>query len=152
MSVTLKRNIESYLVAFAAQDNQSILAGGAADGVAQTGNSFDRLSLDSRALSAAMYMTVTTVGVDSGDNVTVAYDVEDSADNSAWANFGPVITTFATPIDTNASFIDANPIDLAGARRYIRVNLTTTLAASATDTADVSLSVVMSGFAELPVT
>ena len=148
MSVSLKRDINAYLHGINALDPRIVTAGGGLDGVAQTGNTINRGDLVQDALSASV-MILMTVNVSGTDTAAVVIDVEDSDDGSAWANFGTAPASVSFAVD--GDHLVQHPLNLAGARQYIRVNATWTMSAGATDTADVGIVLVQSGFPELPV-
>jgi len=149
MSIARSRNVDAYLFGVNALDPRSILAGGGADGVAQTGNTINRGDLVQDALSASVMIPM-TVNVSGSDTAAVVIDVEDSDDGSAWANFGTAPASVSFAVD--GDHLVQHPLNLAGARQYIRVNATFTMSAGATDTAEVAIVLVQSGFPELPVT
>jgi len=149
MSIARSRNVDAYLFGVNALDPRSILAGGGADGVAQTGNTINRGDLVQDALSASVMIPM-TVNVSGSDTAAVVIDVEDSNDGSAWANFGTAPASVSFAVD--GDHLVQHPLNLAGARQYIRVNATFTMSAGATDTAEVAIVLVQSGFPELPVT
>lgn len=149
MSIARSRDVNAYLYGINALDPRTILAGGGADNVAQTGNAINRGDLVQDALSASIMIPM-TVAVSGSDTAAVVIDVEDSDDGSSWANYGtaPASVVF----DVDGDHLVQHPLNLAGARQYIRINATFTMSAGATDTADVAIVLVQSGFPELPVT
>ena len=148
MTIARSRNIDAYLWAINALGPRVVTAGGGLDNVAQTGNTINRGDLVQDALSASICIPM-TVAVSGTDTAAVVIDVEDSDDGSVWANFGTAPASVSFAVD--GEHMVKHPLNMAGMRQYIRINATFTMSAGATDTADVAIVLVQSGFPELPV-
>lgn len=108
------------------------------------GASIDRFAHGDTA-SAVLY---TSVGAVSGSPTTtsVVSKVQDSADDSAWADYEPDGANVATsPAITAASTDDNTAVNLSGARRYVRVVTTVAFTGGTSPAALVAAALVLSG-------
>jgi len=150
--------------------NLSWTAGGASDSATWTGTSIDREgfffggSLPQSADIDVLYSATLA----SGSTLSVQFDVQDSADNSAFSDFATAaVAVFATgpsgggvvngvarmprPTIGNAGGLSGIPgVDLRGARRYVRLLVIPHLSRGGTDTAIIQAVGVFGGFDLLP--
>lgn len=154
MNVAFQRNVGSFIHAVAGLAAQTVTAGGAADGVAQNGVTFDRASLGDHVLSA-LFVLHTELALGASDTATVLIEFEDSADGSTWADYdpGPPDDYAAVTTEANADghAIFTRKIQLGNARQYVRAVATVTLSAGATDTAKIDGVFIVGGSYELPI-
>lgn len=134
-------------------NNAALTAGGAGDNTAVTGHIVDRF--DHNTPQSAVLAIAYSATLGAGETLTVDYTVQhDSADDLGGA------TTFATATDaviatgptgggTVTGVFEVN-LNLQGAQRYIRVNVTPDLSRANTDTAQVSTLWVFGGAERLP--
>ena len=151
MSVSKMRNIGAYLHAVAALASNSVLAGGGADGVAQNGLTIDREARDSLSLSA-LAVVHGFAALSATKTATISIAMQDSADGSTWATYDPDPSGsyVATVQDASGHFVATRELNLAGARRYVRLVVTPTLSATGTDTCVIDGTVIIGGSDELP--
>lgn len=150
MNPAVAHNIGAMLKPVACQA-VSITAGGAGDGTEATGQWIDRQGY----LSALLVITYkTTLAADKTLTISAALDDATTSGGAGSAAYGPSLspTVVATGAVTNLLGTVKLPVDLAGARRYIRARFTPDLSATSTDTAIVSATLVLGGAGEVPVT
>jgi hypothetical protein len=147
MTVTHNRNIASYLKAVNAIAATTVLAGSGDDADPKDGITIDRDDFDQLYLSALLAVLVTTASLGPA-TATLELSFNDSVDGITFAPYGDAIDDVV--YSTDGDFSVEVPINLAGARRYVRVEWEVTLSASSVDTADVSAALVLGGFDELP--
>lgn len=129
MNVAFQRNIGSYILAMAGIENVSVVAGGGADNVAQSGITIDRNDIDQMVLSGLFVLLFNST---LGNDVTaiVSCTFEDSADGSNWDAYdeGPGESSSVTVVLDGARTAQFK-CQLGGARRYVRakpkVNIST---------------------------
>jgi hypothetical protein len=119
-------------------DHATSTAAGSGDATTVTGLSIDRQgfgngSMPNSALAGVFYESTLA----SGATLSIGYAVQDSADNSSWADYQTATYTTAS---TGASGGSTNKgqfnvqVNLRGARRYVRFNYNPDLSAGGTDT------------------
>lgn len=126
---------------------RTITAGGTGDGVAQNGTSIDRQDI----YSAIVAVPITAV-LAATETATVNVKVQDSADNSTFADFASateLVLTGDTGGSTETDIIQLK-VNLQGAKRYMRVVVTCDLSATGTDTATFAAVVALTGAIENP--
>ena len=145
-------------------------AGGGSDSVTWTGTSIDRggfaggpLSVGEMPLSmdVAVYYSAKLA---SGATLAFNFDIQDSADNSSFADFqtvgaatiatgpsgGGTVAGFQRMVVSNSNAPTGMPgIDLTGARRYIRLLVLPHLSATVTDTAVITAVGIFAGYDRL---
>ncbi len=146
------KNIGAFLFGLASHLNTTVLAGGGADGVSQTGLTIDRQALTPTFLSGK-FLTQIAATLATSETLTVRQRFEDSADNLAWLAYLPTtegneITDVV--ISASGNSVVAGDVDFSGARRYVRQNLTLTQSAGSVDTADFVSILATGGSAETP--
>lgn len=147
MNISQARNIGAYIKNVLAFDHLTVTAGGGADGVLQNGRSVNRLNY----LSCVLSVFVSAV-LASSETASVTVQLQDSADGSTgWVDYGdPLLITevAADGADENGEVeLDMN---LSAAKGYIRSNITITMSAGATDTAEVMAGFTFAGEHERP--
>ncbi len=136
-----------------AASSLSWTAGGASDAVTWTGYSIDRQAFVTGSMPRSVDVFVAyDCTLASGSTLSFTFDVQDSADNSAWSDYATeAITVFSTgttggPAKSgiarmsvaagNANAPTGTPgVDLNQARRYVRCNVVPHLSRAGTDTA-----------------
>ncbi len=146
------KNIGAFLYGLPSHLNTTVLAGGGADGVSQTGLTVDRQALVPTFLSGK-FLTQIAATLATGETLTVRQRFEDSADNMAWVAYVPTtegneITDVV--ISASGNSVVAGNVDFSGARRYVRQNVTLTQSAGSVDTADFASILATGGSAETP--
>lgn len=146
---SMSRDLAGNITAAYALANTAVTAGAGTDGAAVNGASIDTAGLKSRAntLAFAIAATATFAGE---ETATVAAKIQDSADNSAWADVVAAQDVIALAGDdetvTGAGVIG---LDLGRARRYLRVVATPTMSGTETSTMAVSAVAVMAGLDQI---
>lgn len=145
----LQHGIGDVLTSVNALTPNVVTAGTTDSGAAQNGNTIDRQSLGRNYLSAQIAIPVTTT-LAATKTLTVAAKVQDSADGTNFTDYGtaPSSTvlgsTSSTASQTLKSAKDFN-VDISSARRYVRVVVTPTLSATASDTVALGGVAVLGG-------
>lgn len=148
--VGTSKDIGSHLNAVIAHSGGVIVAGGGADGAEVNGDLIDTQGFDSgvlliayeAALASSKTLTV-AVQLQHGDD-SDAGDIEDLA-----ATYD-VTSRVLTEAETATKGVLAIDIDVSRIKRYFRVQVTPTLSASGTDTAEVTSVLVLGGASDLP--
>ena len=130
----------------------AVTAGAAGDGTEQDGAWIDR---DDR-LSAVFVIPFSTTLAE-GETLTLAANLQDAtaSDGTGAADYGDayaaaVVATGGTGGSTETGEIEIN-VDLGGANRYVRLQVTPTLSATGTDTAAIAGVAVLSGARAYPI-
>ena len=157
MSIAFRKNIGAFIKLVRAFINTAMLAGGAGDNTLVTGLIIDRESWH-MPLSAVLGISYTTTLAEAATLTFKSLLVEhgDAANLSDAA-------TFLTLEDATGSVIETGPtggatvtgckeydIDLAGAKRYIRIKVTPDLSAADTDVAGLAGVLALEGGDTLP--
>lgn len=153
MGFASNHDINSYIGAAPASDNATATAGGSGDNTLVTGLAIDRFALG-LPLSAAFLLRYKAV-LAAAATLSMAYSIEtDDASNFPAAVVLQSATTAV--IDTGGTGgttqrgIFRIPVDLAGAKQYIRLKFTPDLSAANTDTFEGSAIAVLGGQENLP--
>ncbi len=158
MGVAMQRDIGAYLVVKEAVNPQVVTAGGGADGVEINGTAIDRLAIRYPTLSCKVAIPYYVAGVGSTDTVTVVSNLQHSSLSTAgWADLpnrdgttiSSVVFSGTTAASTGTGTL-AYDLEIGGAKRYVRVNVTATLSAAGVDTADIAGIVAFGGQDTLP--
>lgn len=147
-SISAMRNVGAYLKtlpAFAAATFTANSPATGTDGVPQNGKTIDRNDLVENALSGLFAFILTTASIQGGASVTIEVTFEDSDDGQTWAAFGAAQVPAALAITGDAEYVYEAPLDIGGARRYIRCKVECTFSATGTDTAVVAGVFVAAG-------
>lgn len=155
MSFAEAHNIGSRIATSRASDNVSLTAGGAGDNTQVVGQIIDRtlfnyplsvvVAICAKAvLGASATLTLKTVLLEHGDTSNLA----DAATFSAPAD--AVLFTDGGSGGTQRGQKEYD-IDLAGAKRYLRLKFTPDLSAANTDTAECSSALIFGGSDTLPI-
>ena len=126
----------------------SLTAGGAEDGVATLSQSIDRLGFDSAKISLIYQTTIPGVGTYK-DTIVVS---DSDTSGGSYTTYSTPLTA-ATTIDTGLTTITANAdfqtndynVNLAGAKRYIKIATDPTMSASSADICHYCVSVTLTG-------
>ena len=155
MNVSQSRNIGAYIKRVLAFNHLQVVAGGGADGVAQNGRGIDR-SLDASgnlSLSASVGLLISAVlaGSETASAVVQIQDSDDDGSGDAYADFGdPSAATLVSDGADENGVLDFD-IDLSGAKKWVRMEVTVTMSAGDTDTAELMGDLVMAGPPERPI-
>lgn len=124
------------------------LAAGTGDATEITGTSIDRFALGSRYQSMDVLVQGNNT-MASGETFTLTFNLQDSSDDSTFADFGTpftaaIIQTAAGAAVTKEPFEQRLPSDilLNNAKRYVRLQVTPNLSASGTDTGLISATMI----------
>lgn len=169
------KDLASMIIPVAASAHVSVTAGGAGDNTQLTGLTIDRDALTpygagqtvSHAMPAgAVFLVQYDAALGGGNTLTLKNAlVEHSADGTNWTTLydqsgatAPVPPTWpaAGVVDTGATggsdqkgcVAFGTPLD--GAQRYVRFSITPDLSAAGTDTANLAVAAVLSGYGEVP--
>jgi hypothetical protein len=119
-------------------DRATSTAGGAGDGATVTGLSVDRQGFSNGSMpNSALIAVAFEATLASGKTLSIGYAVQDSADNSSWADFQTGASTTASTGASGGSVSKSEfnvQVNLGSARRYIRFNYVPTCSATGTDT------------------
>ncbi len=146
---SMSRDLAGNVTAAYALANTAVTAGASADGEAVNGASIDTAGLSSRAntLAFAIAITATFAG---DETAKVVAKIQDSADNSAWADVVAAqdVITLAGD-DATVTGAGVIGLDLGRSRRYIRVVATPSMSATATSTMAVSAVALLAGLDQI---
>lgn len=153
MSFARNHDINSFIGAVPAADSATATAGGTGDNTQVTGLVIDRFA-QGLPLSAAILIRYKAV-LAAAATLSIAYSIEtDDASNFPAAVVLQSATTAV--VDTGAGGGSTQrgvfriPVDLAGAKQYIRLKYTPDLSAANTDTFEGSAIAVLGGQENLP--
>ena len=149
------RDIGEEILAKNAILQTALLAAGTGDNTEINGDGINRSGLGSMYESCKLIITgVATVA--SGASITIAANLQDSADGSTWADYGDALATVTLLTGTSGGseiqFETTLDNDLRGAKQYIRAQVLPDLSAGSTDTAIVGAALVFGGASEYPAT
>lgn len=155
MSFPRSHNIGASIAVVRGSANATLTAGGSGDNTQVVGAIIDRAAYN-YPLSCVLAITVKAV-LAASKKLTLKSVILEHDDTSNLAS----ATTFAAPADVDV-LVDSGSgstmtgqkeydIDLAGAKRYIRLSFTPDLNATGTDTAEAASVVVLGGVDTLPV-
>jgi hypothetical protein len=148
--IVLQHNAASYIKAIDAVDPVVVTAGATSNYAYKTGNTITRSSLLPANYLSADFIVPYKATLAAHKKATIKMKVEDSADSSSWAAYGPsevstvIGSTGATAAQTLRGAL-ALAVDLADARGYVRFDLQPILSATATDTLAVAGVAALSG-------
>lgn len=151
MSVGVMQNIAAYVKAVIAAVSQTaagavsiVTAGATEDGQKVTGSSIDCLGFDSAAFVLAARATLAA-----SETLSIAVEIQESSDNSTWDTAVALQASTALLTDSGSgSTIEDEleiAVDLSGRKRYVRFNVTPTMSAGSTDTANWSALAILGG-------
>lgn len=128
-------------------------AAGTGDATELDSASFDRVTNGRNMLSAKLIVAVEAT-LQSGATLSVAANMQDSADDSAFADFGTALANAVVLTGPSGGGVARGvrelDVDLSAARRYIRAQATPDLSATGTDTCTMAVVIVLGGGDELP--
>jgi len=116
------------------------------DPVASTGATHTGAGIDRQTFGAGLFQIAVGVATGSPTGQTVIATLQDSADNSTFANATAVtgLTVLGASITTDSKVQELGG-DLSSLRRYIRLSIVTTLTAGTSPTLPVSSVCALSG-------
>lgn len=134
-------------------DHATSTAGGSGDATTVTGLSIDRAGFGNGSLPMSALASVDfEATIASGATLSIGYAVQDSADNSTWADYQTATyttaSTGASGGSTNKGVFNVH-VNLTSARRYVRFNYNPDLSASGTDTSYSDATGFFAGFDRL---
>lgn len=153
----LNRDILSSLIVIPAAPARAIVAGAGSDNVAANGLSIDQTAQVKAETLAILLGWEATLA--NGATLTVTWKLQDSADNSSWADI--VVPPVGNPIDVSGTmlFTATSATTFRGViqaecpleycRRYVRITYTADLSAANTDTASFSGIALFGGVSRL---
>lgn len=132
----------------------SAVAGGAGNSTTTTGVTIDRMGFVTGSLPDALAAAVAWEAVlATGKTLSIGYAVQDSADNSTFADYQTatyaVVATGSTAASAAAGEFEV-AVNLTSARRYVRFNFAENLSATQTDTSAARAVGFFAGFDRLP--
>jgi len=151
--IVQQRNIGALGDLLRLSDNTAATAGGTGDAASVTGLTVDREgfaggSLPDSALMSVLYEATLA----SGKTLSIAYAVQDSADNSNWSDFQTGAAAVAATGPSGGGTVKSEfnvQVNLRSARRYVRFNYNPDLSATGTDTAVAVAAGFFGGFDRL---
>lgn len=160
MNLSMKRDMGAYLKGFNALNPVTVTAGTTADGNQYDGHIYDRRSpggtnsdlYESMKVIVPYDASIATTGNTATFSVQVQHST--STASTAFSDYSDIDgTTANTKTETHTtvagtsvpSGVVEGDFDLSGANRYVRIQVTATLAATATDTVDMGGIMVMGG-------
>lgn len=151
MNTASQLGVGNYITSRRALNINTVTAGGGADNVAQNGIAINRLGFLSMLVNVLI-----TAALASAQSVAVACKVQDSADGSTdWQDLAgasgssAVSVTVSDGADENG-LLEMN-VNLAGARKFVRIVVTPNCSAANTDTATIGGIVNLGGSDVTPV-
>lgn len=138
--ILIQRNIGSLIKPVASVRPQAATA-------TVNGGSVDRIA-HNLPLSALMR---TALGAVTGapSSFTVQAKVQDSADNSTFADYAPLGTVIQGAVLAAANSDDLVPVNLSSARRYVRVVETIAFTGGTSPTIEIAADLILSGEQEI---
>lgn len=130
-----------------------ITAGGTGDGTKQTGQTLDTLDATGGKAKSCKLATAYLASLADGETISLTHELQESADGSSWdtAEVVEAVTVKATSSGgTNERGSDEHEISLVGRKRYIRFNVTGTMSAGSSDTAQFHTVAVFGGYDNTP--
>lgn len=154
-NIALQRNIGAFVDCVRASAAASAVAAGSGDATTTTGTTIDREALSNGATpESALFSLIYDATLASGKTLSVGYAVQDSADNSAWADYQTPAASVVVATGASGGSVAAGQFNvqanLRSARRYVRFNSFPDLNNTATDTAVTRAVAVLGGFDRLP--
>jgi hypothetical protein len=151
--IVTQRNIGAMVSAKRLTDHGTSTAGGTGDGTTITGISIDRQGFGNGSMPASADVSVDfEATLASGATLSVGYAMQDSADNSAWADYQTATYTTASTGASGGSTTKGTfnvPVSLTSARRYVRFNYAPKCSSTGTDTTYSDATGVFAGFDRL---
>lgn len=144
----VEKNVGASLDTAAAVIAALFAGNGAANGVEVDGLTIDRNALATLFLSGKFVIPCDYTGASNGDTCTIAIQLQDSDDGSAWTDVGAPQSTVATAVTgaLDVDFTAEYDVDLSGLRRYVRIQVTPTLSGvTAGDTLGYAGALVLGG-------
>lgn len=147
-----QRDLGSYVLAVPG-GAVSATAGGSGDATKITGDSIDRNQSGGPFESAVVHINWRTT-LASAETLTLAIEVQESADNSSWdtAVALQAATVVSTGVQTALDGVtEYDDVDFYKRKRYVRYNVTPNMSASGTDTTLLAYGAILGGAARPPV-
>ena len=152
MGNSLYRDLAANLVTANGLGATALTAGGAGDNTAANGISIDLLNYS--MVESVTYVVTATAVLGAGQKLTTAAKIQDSADNSSWADVSvpvsysgiPTATTVTTAVGAGTyQQVGVIGVPTEYCRRYVRCVITPDLDRAGTDTATVMAAALLWG-------
>lgn len=154
MGVVLQHDIAALAAIRRLSDKADATAGGAGNNTLVDGYSLDREGFAGGSLpNTALLGILFTATLAATKTLSIAVDVQHSADGSTWVDYATQAATVVATGPTGGGTVTGQlpfGVDLTGANRFVRVNFTPDLSATATDTAELIACGAFGGFDTLP--
>lgn len=136
--IVTQKNIGALIDLERASDHATSTAGGSGDTTTVTGLTIDRMGFSTGALpQSALFGVLYEATLQSGKTLSLGYAVQEGADGTNWSDYQTatyvVVSTGGSGGSTNKGQFNI-PVDLTGARRYVRFNYNPKCSATGTDT------------------
>lgn len=152
--IVQQRNVAAMGVPKRLSDHATSTAAGTGDATSVTGISIDRAGFGNGSLPLSASVSVDfEATLASGATLSIGYSVQDSADNSSWADYQTGASTTASTGGSGGTVNKGSfniPVNLSSARRYIRFIYNPDLSATGTDTTYSDATGFFAGFDRLP--
>lgn len=146
----MNRDLDPRIKVKYAAANTSVTAAGSGDATEVTGAAIQRSTIGYPL--SAVFVIPYLISLTAAKTFSLAYVVETSASSSS--GYSDLVNVSATVIATGALTASAGqveiPVDLSGAKDYVRIRFTPDLSHTSTDTAGLSAIAVFGSFANLP--
>lgn len=153
-SIVTQRNIAALGDLVRLSDGVAETAAGSGDATTVTGTTIDRGGFGGGSMPGSAILGVLySATLASGKTLSISATVQDSADNSTFADFSTVGATVAATGPSGGGAVHGQynvPVNLGSARRYVRFNYQPDLSATGTDTAVTCSAGFFAGFDRLP--
>lgn len=137
-SIVTQRNIAALGDLLRLSDQVAETAAGSGDATSVTGTTIDRGGFAGGGMpGSALLGVLYSATLGSGKTLSVAVALQDSADGQTFADFATVVSTVAATGPSGGGAVHGEynvPVNLLGARRYVRFNYMPDLSATGTDT------------------
>jgi hypothetical protein len=154
MTLTLLRDVGSLGALRRLSAAATAVAAGSGDSTTTTGITIDRMNFPNGSMPNSLALAFPWEAVlATGKTLSIGYAVQDSADNSVWADYQSAtyaaVATGSTAASAAAGELEVN-VNLTSARRFVRANHALDLSATQTDTAASRAVGFFAGFDRLP--
>lgn len=150
--IVLQKNVASLGSLRRLSDQAALTAAGSGDATTVTGVTIDRLAFGGSMPGSAELAVLFAATLASGATLSVTFDLQDSADNSNFSDYGTTAALVAATGPSGGGTVKGQitqGFSLMGARRYVRLLFLPDLSATGTDTAVAIGSGFFAGFDRL---
>lgn len=153
MTMSMQKNISAELSCQAAAVGR-FTAGGTGDNTKITGQKIDRYGVSGQSYQSAAITAVYRAVLGASATLSLALELQDSADGANWNTAVPLYTSTVVLTDSGSGSTlvgqTQTAVDLEGYGRYVRFNPTPDLSAGSTDVGEVAVVAVLGGGRVLP--